>query len=225
MRNGSENIFRLEAKKRVFFRNPKFHMWNETIRCEKNRIETIWSEIYRRPGMVFLSRLYCPTSCPDYPRLSCHGCLVQFVRSQLSCPDYPAPGYPLLAVLPWLSCPGYTVPAVLSRLYYPGCPLLAVLPWLSCLGYTVPAVLSRLYILPRLSCHGCPVQVLLSQLSCSDYPALAVLSWLSCHGCPVLSRSEITKNNETGAPYLQAHVCVANIYAVISKIMLSFLMN
>jgi hypothetical protein len=131
-------FFASKRKNRMFFRNvrfkrnPKFHMRNETMRKKTNRND--------------LKR--------NIPQPQAwHGLPVQVVLSHLL--------FRLSsAVLPWLSCPVCTVPAVLSRL--------------SCLR------LSSFW----LSCHGCPVQVILSQLPCPDYATPAVLSRLSCLGCP-----------------------------------------
>ncbi len=106
--------------------------------------------------------------------MSCSGHPLLYVS--LSCPIpvvADMSGWPVLAVLPRLSCPGFPVMTVRSRFVlsqrFLPCPVLPMLSWLICHAN-----------LSRLTSPNCPVSTVLSQLSC-----LAVLSWMSCHGCPV----------------------------------------
>jgi hypothetical protein len=87
-------------------------------------------------------------------------------------------GNPVLAILSWMSHPGYLVLFFLFSLSQSACPLLVVLFWLSfqaifdrlfCLGFHALAVLSWL------SSPGCPLLAVLSW-----QPVLAVVSWQSC---------------------------------------------
>ncbi len=93
--------------------------------------------------------------------------------SQLSCPDYT-----VLAVIPQLFCQNFPVLGhgchVLAVIFRPSCPLCLVraditrLPWvaglsiLTCPSCPFPTVTPS----AQLSFHGCPVKVILSCLSC-----------------------------------------------------------
>jgi hypothetical protein len=132
-------------------------------------------------------------------QLSFHGFLALAVFSGRPVPTVPSrlfsldcpmsiPDCSLLAGLCLLSCPGFPLPAVLSRLSFSGCLVLTVHFWLSCPDRRVPDALSRLFCpgcpalagLSRLSCPGCPVSAVLAVLC--DCSFLAVLSWMSCTG-------------------------------------------
>jgi hypothetical protein len=85
-------------------------------------------------------------------------------------PWQPGSGSCVLSVLPWLSCCGCPVLAV----------VVTVLLWLSC----------GLAVLSWLSSRGCPFLagcLVVSDLSWRSCPVLAVLFWLSCPCCPVLA--------------------------------------
>jgi hypothetical protein len=168
------------------------------------------------------SRLTC--LCGPVPdvlsRLPCHGCPAKLSRpgcpypsctepyshvlviSSLATPRYITPtvlsGFSVLAILSRLYCPGCCVLAVLSRLYCPGCSVLAVLPQLSCPSTLFPALAT---VLSLLSCPYRPVQSVLSgrpvytdssrffsvpsQFSCPCCRVPAILSPLSCPNCPI----------------------------------------
>ncbi len=89
----------------------------------------------------------------------CLGFPATTILSQLSHPCY----HVQAASLSSLSCPGWSVPAVLLRMF--------------CRDCTVLAVLSRL---SRLFCSKCPVPAVLSVC-----PVLVVISWLSCRNLSI----------------------------------------
>ncbi len=103
--------------------------------------------------------------------LSCPGCPVTVLLSQLSCPCCHV-----------LSCPGCHDPADLSRPTCPhlpchGYPVQAALSWLSCPGCPVMTVLS-------LSWHGCPATIAFASVL-SSCPDSAVMSRMPCPSCSV----------------------------------------
>jgi hypothetical protein len=133
-----------------------------------------------------LSSVNCQTdlfslTCPHYPapavtsRPSCPAC--SFFSS---CSDHL-----VFSVLSRRYLSGQ-----LFRLSCPGCPILAVLSWLPCHCYPIPAVLSlcsgrpRVSFLPWLSSNGCLVLIVLShdmfRLSSPGFPVLAIISLRSC---------------------------------------------
>jgi hypothetical protein len=125
--------------------------------------------------------------------LNCRqGCSIPVVLSLLSCSGRPASvSYPdscipsAISGFPFpLSCPGFPVLTVLSRLSCPGCP--------------IPAV-------HQLSCPGCPVPASLSSLSCPSFPVLAVLSrqsFSSYSAQTPLSTALLTPLSSPGSPVL-----------------------
>jgi hypothetical protein len=118
-----------------------------------------------------LTCLYCPVQCHcrchvlDVKlQLYCQGCPATVVLSQLSW-RLPCP-----SVMFWPSCPLCLVLPVPSRLSS-----LAVLSWLSCPGFPVLAVLFQ-QSSPQLFCPNCPVLVVMFSLSCPIYFILHPLS-------------------------------------------------
>ncbi len=106
------------------------------------------------------------------------------------------PTFPVLAVLPRLSCSAFHTTVVLSQLFCPSCPCchaLAIPFSLSCPGWPIQADLFYGPVVTyqsRLSCPWCPASYIpswlplhgsLSPLSCPSYPVLAVMFWPCCN--------------------------------------------
>ncbi len=105
-----------------------------------------------------------PTCPPFLLRLTCPGCHVPAILSQLSLASWLVP-----AVLSWLSYHFCWVQAPRSMLSCFGGPVLSFVSWLSCPNHPL-----------LLSCTGCPVHAL-----ASPCPVLAVRFWPSYSICPV----------------------------------------
>jgi hypothetical protein len=115
------------------------------------------------PASVVLSQLPCPRySVPTVLSFFCHTYPVPAVLFCLSCT---------------LSCPGFTILTILL-----GCLVLAVLPQLSCPSCSAPAVLPQ-YYRPQHSFLLSPIIAVMFRLSCHIYSVPDGLSLQSCYDC------------------------------------------